>query len=73
MNWMKLKKWRYQIPFKLRLGWWRVKYFVTGLAPTRCFRCGGWWLNRDTRDVKSTLGVWVPVCLRCYEELYGDE
>lgn len=63
----------YRIGAQRRMWWWRLKTFITGLLPTQCVRCGGWWLNRDTRDVRHTSGVWVPVCLSCYEELYGEE
>ena len=65
--------WKYRLNAKVRTNWWRIKNFVTGLLPTQCVRCGGWWLARDTRDVKSTMGMWVPVCLHCYEDLYGEE
>lgn len=73
-NYKRMKwKWYYRIGAKLRMWRWMIVDRITGLLPTKCIRCGGWWLQRDTRDVKSTMGMWVPVCLRCYKDLYGEE
>jgi hypothetical protein len=45
--------------------------WIADHLPTQCANCSAWTIARNTHSVTHRVAGSVPVCQKCYHELYG--